>query len=54
MEIYEVTGDKRQYMDLLLLADESPSMIERYIDTLIRTFAFQRVRENNQFGVNIK
>ena len=28
MDIYEVGGDRRQYMDLLLLADESPRMIE--------------------------
>ena len=32
MDIYEVCGDKRQYLDLLLLADESPRMIESYID----------------------
>ncbi len=32
MDIYKVSGDKRQYMDLLLLADESPRMIESYID----------------------
>ncbi len=31
MDIYEAAGDRRQYMDLLLLADESPRMIERYI-----------------------
>ena len=32
MDIYEAEGDRRQYMDLLLLADESPVMIEKYID----------------------
>lgn len=32
MDIYEVGGDRRQYMDLLLLADESPRMIETYIE----------------------
>lgn len=31
MEILKVEGDRRQYIDLLLLADESPRMIERYI-----------------------
>ena len=32
MEIKEVTGDKRQYLPLLLLADEQESMIGRYLD----------------------
>ena len=32
MDIYKVGGDRRQYMDLLLLADESPRMIETYIE----------------------
>ena len=31
MDILKVTGDRRRYMGLLLLADESPRMIERYI-----------------------
>lgn len=31
MEILEVTEDKEQYMDLLLLADEQESMIEKYL-----------------------
>ena len=32
MEIREVTGDKRQYLPLLLLADEQEDMIDRYLD----------------------
>lgn len=32
MEILEVTDNKRKYMDLLLLADEQESMIEKYLD----------------------
>lgn len=31
MLITEYLGDRRRYMHLLLLADESPAMIERYI-----------------------
>lgn len=32
MEIREVTGDKKRYLPLLLLADEQESMIDRYLD----------------------
>lgn len=32
MNIFELTADKKPYMDLLLLADEQESMIERYLD----------------------
>lgn len=32
MEIREVTENKRQYLPLLLLADEQESMIDRYLD----------------------
>lgn len=32
MKIFEVKGERRQYMDLLLEADEQESMIERYIN----------------------
>ena len=32
MEILEVTDNKEQYMDLLLLADEQESMIEKYLN----------------------
>lgn len=32
MKIIEITENKRQYMPLLLLADEQESMIERYLD----------------------
>ena len=31
MEIREITANKKQYYDLLLLADEQPEMIERYL-----------------------
>lgn len=31
MEITAVTGDRRRYMDLLLMADEQESMVERYL-----------------------
>lgn len=32
MNIFELTADKKRYMDLLLLADEQESMIEKYLD----------------------
>ncbi|MBQ3915075.1 MAG: GNAT family N-acetyltransferase [Ruminococcus sp.] len=32
MEIRKVEGDKKQYLDLLLLADEQESMIDRYLE----------------------
>lgn len=33
MEIIEVKENRRQYMELLILADEQEEMIEKYIDT---------------------
>ena len=32
MDIIEVTENKKQYLDLLLLADEQEDMIDRYLD----------------------
>ena len=32
MKIYEVTGNKKRYLSLLLLADEQEEMIDRYLD----------------------
>ena len=32
MKIYEVIDNKRDYMNLLFLADEQEDMIERYLD----------------------
>ncbi|RGY98244.1 GNAT family N-acetyltransferase [Clostridium sp. AM58-1XD] len=32
MDIQEVTGDKKAYIDLLLLADEQESMIDKYLE----------------------
>ncbi|MBQ1464792.1 MAG: GNAT family N-acetyltransferase [Ruminococcus sp.] len=32
MEIRKVEGDKKQYLDLLLLADEQEDMIDRYLE----------------------
>ena len=32
MEITQITNHKKQYMELLLLADEQESMIDRYLD----------------------
>lgn len=32
MEVRKVTENKKQYMDLLLLADEQENMIDRYLD----------------------
>ena len=32
MDIKNITDDKKQFMDLLLLADESESMIEKYLE----------------------
>ena len=31
MEITQITNHKKQYMELLLLADEQESMIDRYL-----------------------
>ena len=32
MSIYEVSENKKKYMDLLLLADEQEDMIEKYLE----------------------
>ena len=32
MNIRKITSDKKQFLSLLLLADEQESMIDRYID----------------------
>ena len=32
MTIEKVTGNKKEYLDLLLLADEQESMVDRYLD----------------------
>ena len=32
MKIYEITNDKKQYLTLLLLADEQEDMIDRYLE----------------------
>lgn len=32
MDIYEIISNKKQYLDLLLLADEQEDMIDRYLD----------------------
>ena len=32
MEIIQITANKKQYLDLLLLADEQESMIDRYLE----------------------
>ena len=32
MNIIKITEDKKKYLDLLLLADEQESMIDRYLD----------------------
>ena len=32
MEITEIKTDKKQYLELLLLADEQESMIDRYLE----------------------
>ena len=32
MKITEITGNKKEYLDLLLLADEQEDMIDRYLD----------------------
>ena len=33
IRIHPISGNKKQYLDLLLLADEQESMIDRYLDT---------------------
>ncbi len=33
MRIEKITSDKKQYLDLLLLADESEDMIDRYLES---------------------
>ena len=32
MKIVEITENKKEYLDLLLLADEQEDMIDRYLD----------------------
>ena len=32
MKIFEVTGNKKEYLDLLLLADEQEDMVDLYLD----------------------
>ncbi len=32
MNIYEIKENKKQYLDLLLLADEQESMIDKYLE----------------------
>ena len=32
MKIIEITENKKEYLDLLLLADEQEDMIDRYLD----------------------
>ena len=32
MKIQKVTSDKKEYLDLLLLADEQEDMIDRYLE----------------------
>ena len=32
MDIIEVTENKKEYLDLLLLADEQEDMVDRYLD----------------------
>ena len=32
MRIEKITGNKKQYLDLLLLADEQEDMIDRYLE----------------------
>lgn len=32
MKIIEVTENKKEYLDLLLLADEQENMVDRYLD----------------------
>ena len=32
MNIRKITGDKKEYIDFLLLADEQESMIDKYLE----------------------
>ena len=32
MEFYEIKENKKQYLDLLLLADEQENMIDKYLE----------------------
>ena len=36
MKIIEVTDNKKQYLDLLLLADEQEDMVDRYLDSAVQ------------------
>ena len=36
MKIVEVTENKKQYLDLLLLADEQENMIDIYLDVRVK------------------
>jgi hypothetical protein len=35
MRIEKITNNKKQYLDLLLLADEQEDMIDRYLESAI-------------------
>ena len=45
MKIVEITENKKEYLDLLLLADEQEDMIDRYLDhgTMYKTIQHSRV-----------
>lgn len=36
MKVEKISNNKKQFLDLLLLADEQEDMIDRYLDWLIR------------------
>ena len=45
MVIIEVTENKKQYIDLLLLADEQEDMIDRYLDKGTLTDFLEKIFE---------
>ena len=55
MKIIEVKENKKQYLDLLLLADEQEDMIDRYLDNG-KMFHFHKLSGNMDgfFAIDVK
>ena len=45
MKIIEVTENKKQYLDLLLLADEQENMIDRYLNKGKMSVSYTHLKE---------
>ena len=52
INIYPIFYNKKQYLDLLLLADEQESMIDRYLTYIIHSGFISGYQ--NRYGDNLK